>query len=55
MKFFGYVNKDDKIFLTAHCSNFEVGILKNSNFVKKFIEIFEAENMEAAYKKVNNG
>lgn len=48
MKFFGYVNKNDEVFLTAYCSDFEVGILKKSNFVKKFINVFEAENMEEA-------
>jgi phage terminase small subunit len=51
MLFFGYVSKNDNVYLTAYCSNYEVTALKKEKFVKKFIDVFEADNYEHAKSK----
>jgi hypothetical protein len=51
MLFFGYVGKDDNVYLTAYCSMFEVNQLARQPFVKKMINTFEAQNYEQAKSK----
>lgn len=58
MKFFGYINKKNVIYLTAYVSDYEFNGIRNKDFVKNFINVFESANIKDAYdyiKKLNKG